>query len=88
MIDKIQKFFKNKKAEAAFKRAGPGYRLNETPSQHSYSSRGASSSTSNVGYQPVQDRSGLSQESKQAAEAALARLDKKKNENSFKKYDE
>ncbi|KAK6630517.1 hypothetical protein RUM43_014502 [Polyplax serrata] len=85
MIDKIQKFFKNKKAEAAFKRAGPGYRLNETPSQDSYSSRGASSSTSNVGYQPVQDRSGLSQESQQAAAAALARLDKKKNENSFKK---
>lgn len=75
MTEKLKNFFKNKKTDAAFKRAGPGYRLDGTPAQSIHSSGGSSSSS----YEPIYNRSGLSQESQQAAEAALARLNKQNN---------
>lgn len=82
MIEKIRKFFKNKKTDAAFKRAGPGYRLDGTSSSVE-STKGSSSF--DASYQPALNRSGLTQESQQAAAAALARLDKQKNQGTFNK---
>lgn len=77
MADKIKKFFKKKKADATFKRAGPGYKLNSsTPSE-------STSRASNKEYQPLPNRTGLTQESKQAAEAALARLGQKQHNTAF-----
>ncbi|EFA06437.1 UBX domain-containing protein 6 [Tribolium castaneum] len=66
MADKIKKFFAKKKADAKFKLAGPGHRLNE-------------SSTAIVGpskQKPayVPQRSQPSDATRQAADAALARL--------------
>ncbi|KPJ14648.1 UBX domain-containing protein 6 [Papilio machaon] len=74
MADKIKKFFQKKKADAKFKLAGPGHKLTESTSQSSESSRKEV---------PVVRRSGLSQESKVAAEAALARLQQKRDNPAF-----
>lgn len=65
MAEKIRRFFAKKKADAKFKLAGPGHKLNE-------------SSTTVVGprkdkYLP-QPKGEQSEASRQAAEAALARL--------------
>ncbi|XP_045506943.1 UBX domain-containing protein 6 [Colias croceus] len=73
MAEKIKKFFQKKKADAKFKLAGPGHRLSE-------------SSISNQSVrreEPVVKRSGLSEESKVAAEAALARLSQKRDNPAF-----
>ncbi|CAG4980752.1 unnamed protein product [Colias eurytheme] len=73
MAEKIKKFFQKKKADAKFKLAGPGHRLSE-------------SSISNQSVrreEPVVKRSGLSEESKVAAEAALARLSLKRDNPAF-----
>nr|CAD7448373.1 unnamed protein product [Timema bartmani] len=65
MADKIKKFFQKKKADAKFKMAGPGYKLNAAVPQPQVE---ASSTTK------VTPRGPLSDEAKQAAAAALARL--------------
>lgn len=75
MADKIMKFFQKKKADAKFKLAGPGHKLTDSTSQ--------SSSESSRKEVPVVKRSGLSQESKVAAEAALARLQQKRDNPAF-----
>ncbi|CAH0714904.1 unnamed protein product, partial [Brenthis ino] len=74
MADKIKKFFQKKKADAKFKLAGPGHKLSESTFSQS------SNSSKNV---PVVKRSGLSEESKVAAEAALARLQQKRDNPAF-----
>ncbi|PNF29425.1 UBX domain-containing protein 6 [Cryptotermes secundus] len=72
MADKIKKFFQKKKVDARFKLAGPGHRLTgENTSQNRTDSR--SSYT-------VAPRSAPSTESRQAAAAALARLDGQKQD--------
>lgn len=75
MTDRIKKFFQKKKADAKFKMAGPGHKLSESTlsSNSSHNSRKEA---------PVK-RSGLSEESKVAAEAALARLTQKRENPSF-----
>ncbi|XP_026316157.1 UBX domain-containing protein 6 [Hyposmocoma kahamanoa] len=75
MTDKIKKFFQKKKADAKFKLAGPGHKLSD-----------ASSSTSSVSSKKdavKPRRSGLSEESKVAADAALARLQQKRENPTF-----
>lgn len=73
MADKIKKFFQKKKVEAKFKLAGPGHKLSD--------SRNSSQSSSKIDVVPR--RSGLTAESKVAAEAALARLDQKRENPAF-----
>lgn len=73
--DKIKNFFQKKKADAKFKKLGAGHKLTE------------SSSTSVVapqrsGYVPPQ-RSGPSDVTRQAAEAALARMSGQKRDTAF-----
>ncbi|KAG6460569.1 hypothetical protein O3G_MSEX012062 [Manduca sexta] len=75
MNDKIKKFFQKKKVDAKFKLAGPGHKLSE-----STISAASSNSSKNV---PVPKRSGLSEESKVAAEAALIRLQQKRENPAF-----
>jgi UBX domain-containing protein 6 len=73
MADKIKKFFQKKKVDARFKLAGPGHKLTgENPSQI----RTESHSSCTV------PRSAPSTESRQAAAAALARLDGQKQHHS------
>lgn len=63
MAEQLKKLFKKKKLDLQFKKAGPGHRLNEdTPKP------------SRPVNEPVPSRSELSDEAKQAAAAALARL--------------
>ncbi|XP_063239310.1 UBX domain-containing protein 6 [Bacillus rossius redtenbacheri] len=65
MADKIKKFFQKKKADAKFKLAGPGYKLSETtPRPEPETSRSVQAPS----------RAVPSDEAKQAAAAALARL--------------
>ncbi|KAJ0171838.1 hypothetical protein K1T71_012601 [Dendrolimus kikuchii] len=71
MTDKIKKFFQKKKVDAKFKLAGPGHKLSES----TISSQSSGSMQKDA---PVMKRSGLSQESKVAADAALARLQQKR----------
>ncbi|XP_022115541.2 UBX domain-containing protein 6 [Pieris rapae] len=74
MADKIKKFFQKKKADAKFKLAGPGHRLSESSiSNQSVVKKEAF----------VVKRSGLSEESKIAADAALARLQQKRDNPAF-----
>lgn len=80
MADKIKKFFKKKKADVIFKKAGPGYRLDD-----STSSSVSSTKSSKSEYQPIPNRSGPTQESKQAAAAALARLQTQKTDATINK---
>lgn len=76
MTDKIKKFFQRKKADAKFKLAGPGHKLSDsTISSHSSNSVARDA-------RPVK-RSGLSEESKVAAEAALSRLQQKRENPAF-----
>ncbi|XP_047510354.1 UBX domain-containing protein 6 [Pieris napi] len=74
MADKIKKFFQKKKADAKFKLAGPGHRLSES----SISNQSVVKKESTV-----VKRSGLSEESKIAADAALARLQQKRDNPAF-----
>lgn len=74
MADKIKKFFQKKKVDAKFKLAGRGHKLTEsTTSSHDSVKKDI----------PVVKRSGLSEESKVAAEAALARLNQKRENPGF-----
>ncbi|XP_077288827.1 GDI interacting protein 3 [Arctopsyche grandis] len=73
MAEKIKKFFSRKKADAKFKLAGPGRKLNDESS----SSKPASNPNA---YKPL-PRKDLSQESRLAAQAALMRLNEKKRDN-------
>lgn len=75
MADKIKKFFQKKKVEAKFKFAGPGHKLSESLS--------SSSSGSSKRDAPAVKRTGLSEESKVAADAALARLQSKRENPAF-----
>ncbi|XP_045762191.1 UBX domain-containing protein 6 [Maniola jurtina] len=75
MADKIKNFFKKKKADAKFKLAGPGHKLSESTIS-SQSSNHAKNVRTVV-------RSGLSEESKVAAEAALARLQQTRDNPAF-----
>lgn len=75
MADKIINFFKKKKSDVQFKRAGPGHRLSEATL--------SSQSSTSVKNEPVVRRTGLSEESKTAAEAALARMQKKSTNPGF-----
>lgn len=70
MEKKIKQFFQKKKVEAKFKLAGPGHKLSDAAS--------SSTSSAEVKNQVVVKRSGLTEESKVAAEAALARLSLKR----------
>ncbi|XP_053620356.1 UBX domain-containing protein 6 [Plodia interpunctella] len=76
MADKIKKFFQKKKVDAKFKLAGPGHKLSEDT---------LSSSSSNTSQRlvPVVKRAGLSEEAKVAADAALARLQQKRENPAF-----
>ncbi|XP_039748580.1 UBX domain-containing protein 6 [Pararge aegeria] len=76
MADKIKNFFKKKKIDAKFKLAGPGHKLSEST---------ISNQSSNHSRKDVQavTRSGLSEESKVAAEAALARLQQTRDNPTF-----
>ncbi|XP_045518507.1 UBX domain-containing protein 6 [Pieris brassicae] len=74
MADKIKKFFQKKKADAKFKLAGPGHRLSESSISNQSVVKKESS---------VVKRSGLSEESKIAADAALARLQQKRDNPAF-----
>ncbi|KAL4713761.1 hypothetical protein ACJJTC_004292 [Scirpophaga incertulas] len=74
-MSKIKKFFRNITTEAKFKKAGPGHKLSESTSTQS--------SNSSKNEFPVVRRTGLSEESKIAAEAALARLQKKRENPAF-----
>ncbi|XP_063834195.1 UBX domain-containing protein 6 [Ostrinia nubilalis] len=76
MADKIKKFFQKKKVDAKFKMAGPGHKLSE-------STMSSQSSNSMRREAEVIKRSGLSEESKVAADAALARLQQKRDNPSF-----
>lgn len=77
MADKIKKFFQKKKIDAKFKLAGPGHKLSE-------STFSQSSNISNISRNvPVVKRSGLSEESKVAAEAALSRLQQTRENPAF-----
>lgn len=74
MAEKIKKFFAKKKADAKFKLAGPGHRLTDTsstaivgPSKSSY----------------VPKRSAPTEATRQAAEAALARVTNQKRDVPF-----
>lgn len=65
MAENIKKFFKKKKADLKFKKAGPGQRLcDDTPRP----------STAAQNSQPSLERAEMSEEAKQAAAAAMARL--------------
>lgn len=75
MAEKIKKFFQKKKIDTKFKLAGPGHRLSE-----STISQSSNNSKQDV---PVVKRSGLSEESKVAAEAALARLQQTRDNPEF-----
>lgn len=75
MADKIKNFFKKKKVEAKFKLAGPGHKLSES----TISSQSSNSSKKEA---PIK-RLGLSEESKVAADAALARLSQKRENPAF-----
>lgn len=76
MADKIKNFFKKKKIDAKFKLAGPGHKLSESTSS-SQSSNQSKKDISTV------SRSGLSEESKVAAQAALARLQQTRDNPAF-----
>lgn len=77
MADKIKKFFQKKKIDAKFKLAGPGHKLSE-------STLSQSSNISNVSRNvAVVKRSGLTEESKVAAEAALSRLQQTRENPAF-----
>lgn len=65
MADKLQKFFKKKKLEIKFKKAGPGHRLDEDTSKPMVSTK------ENTEVSRIEP----SDEAKQAAAAALARLE-------------
>lgn len=74
MADKIKKFFAKKKADAKFKLAGPGHKLNETAT---------TTSNSHIKVPKVVKRSEPSAEARQAADAALTRLQSNKRETPF-----
>lgn len=75
MADAIKKFFKKKKTDAKFKLAGRGHKLSESTISTQSSSSSQTAQTSK--------RAGLSEESKVAAEAALARLQQKRENTEF-----
>lgn len=75
MEKKIKQFFQKKKVEAKFKLAGPGHKLSDAAT----SSRSSTESRNEV----VVKRSGLTEESKVAAEAALSRLSLKRENPAF-----
>lgn len=75
MTDKIKKFFAKKKADARFKLAGPGHRLNES----STTIVGPSKQKTNY----VPQRLPPSDATRQAAEAALARLNSQSKNTAF-----
>ncbi|GBP89827.1 UBX domain-containing protein 6 [Eumeta japonica] len=75
VADKIKKFFQKKKVDAKFKLAGPGHKLSDS----TISYQGSNSSQK---VEPMK-RSGLSEESKVAAEAALSRLQQKRENPAF-----
>lgn len=75
MADRIKKFFQKKKVDAKFKLAGPGHKLSEA----TISAQSSNASKREI---PIK-RSGLSEESKVAAEAALSRLSLKRENPSF-----
>lgn len=70
MAEKIMKFFEKKKAEAKFKKAGPGHKLSESSNKSLQGGSRNSSATVPTSSQRVSP----SAEAKQAAAAALARM--------------
>ncbi|KAI4468485.1 ubx-related [Holotrichia oblita] len=75
MADKIKNFFKRKKVDAKFKLAGPGHRLDSSSSSFE-------SNRSKTSYAPPQ-RIEPTIATRQAAEAALARLNNQKKDTPF-----
>lgn len=73
MADKIKKFFAKKKADAKFKLAGPGHKLNAS----------TSSTNSQIKTPYVPKRTEPSAEARTAAEAALTRLEGKRKDTPF-----
>lgn len=73
MAEKIKKFFAKKKADAKFKLAGPGHKLTES----------SASSNSQIKTPYIPKRYEPSAEARQAAEAALSRLEGKKKDTPF-----
>lgn len=74
MADKIKKFFAKKKADAKFKLAGPGHKLNASTS---------STNSSQIKTPYVPKRTEPSAEARTAAEAALTRLEGKRKDTPF-----
>lgn len=77
MADKIKKFFAKKKADAKFKLAGPGHKLNDS----STSTLSGPSKINNK--KSVPKREEPTDATRQAAEAALARLNNQKTDKHF-----
>lgn len=75
MAEKIKNFFRKKKLEQKFKGAGPGHRLDASSSSFESNKR-------KVSYAPPQ-RIEPTIATKQAAEAALARLNSQKKDTAF-----
>lgn len=71
MAEKIKKFFAKKKLDAKFKLAGPGRRLDDSSSTSVAVAAGGKDKKANI---PAQSRTEPSDANRQAAEAALARL--------------
>ncbi|XP_022912967.1 UBX domain-containing protein 6 [Onthophagus taurus] len=84
MAEKIKKFFQKKKLDAKFKLAGPGHKLAESSSSiHGNQSNSKNSGTQkNQGYVPP-PRAAPSSATRQAAEAALARLNSQRKDTPF-----
>lgn len=78
IADKVKNFFQKAKADAKFKKAGPGRKLTGSPS----SSTSTASAQKKGAYVPPQ-RFTPSDVTRQAAEAALARMSIKKNSTPF-----
>lgn len=76
MAEKIKKFFQKKKADAKFKIAGPGHKLTDSSSSSLNSNQGRISNVSQKRIEP-------SDATRQAAEAALARLNVQRKDTAF-----
>lgn len=80
-MDALKKFISKKKADVKFKTAGPGHKLASDGSQTTQGSNRlptSSGASSSAPSRPRNSSTGPSEEKRQAAAAALARLEKQK----------
>jgi len=81
-MDALKKFLNKKKADTKFKQAGPGHKLSETTGTSTSGATQKGKPQSNLQKQPHKSVSTPTDEKKQAAAAALARLEKDKSKRS------